>query len=159
MPPKAQPNPAPFGLTPREAEIAMLAWKSLEGDIKINNTKLAAMANIGKPESAGRMWRTVKAKIEAGTAGPAGASTQTTATAIGTNKEVAAGGGKKRGRKDDTGDDADTDADDAEGAEAKAKGGKGGKPKKKVAKRTKVEKQVASAGSENIEDDAEAGEV
>lgn len=98
------------------------------------------------------MWRTIKAKIEAGPAGPAGASTQTTATATGTNKEVAAGGGKKRGRKNGTVDDADTDADDAEG-------GKGGNPKKKVAKRTKVEKQVASVGSENIEDDAEAGEV
>lgn len=36
MPPKVQPNPAPFNLTPREVEIAVIAWKALEGDIKVS---------------------------------------------------------------------------------------------------------------------------
>ncbi|ROW07227.1 hypothetical protein VMCG_03772 [Cytospora schulzeri] len=156
MPPKAQPNPAPCGLTPRETEIAVLAWKAIEADGKINNTTLAALANIGKPESAGRMWRSIKAKIETGTAAPAGASTQATAAPV--PKKAAAGGGKKRGRKEVSSDESvDNDANGSE--DVKGQGGKGAKPVKKVAKRTKVAKEEDPANSEGVDDDSDVGEV
>ncbi|KUI56491.1 hypothetical protein VP1G_03804 [Cytospora mali] len=153
MPPKAQPNPSPFGLTAREAEIALVAWKCVEGDFKINNNSLAAMANIGQPASAARMWRTIKAKIATNTTGATDMDNDADAPAKApaTKKKAAAKGGKKRVKKEiDTDDsdnqDADTDVNETDN---------GGKPKKKAAKRVKVEEKSPT----NIEDIDGSGEV
>ncbi|KUI72491.1 hypothetical protein VM1G_07796 [Cytospora mali] len=157
MPPKAQPNPSPFGLTPREAEIALVAWKCVEGDFKINNNSLAAMANIGQPASAARMWRTIKAKIATNTTGTtdvdndADVPAKAPAKAPATKKKAVAKGGKKRVKKEiDTDDDDDQDA----GTDVN-ESDNDGKPEKKAAKRAKVEEKSPV----NVEDIDGSGEA
>lgn len=124
--------------------------------MQIDNTKLASMARIGKPASAARMWRTIKAKIEAAPAGTtdasngAGDSPQTASTAATNNKKKAAAakGGKKRTKNHVVSNDgANTDANESENSE---------RPKKKVAKRVKEEVSEPAVESEDIDD---AGEI
>ncbi|KAG6358360.1 hypothetical protein INS49_014244 [Diaporthe citri] len=143
---------------------------------QINNAKLAKLANIPLPDSAGRTWRTVRAKIVAATmpsdsAGPGTPATPATpATPDGgtsaadptspsllasKNKKAAASAGKVAGRKRtmkeaDGGDGGDGDKDEAEGGE---------RPKK-AAKRVKsagavMTKEEPNAGAGEME----AGEV
>lgn len=227
--PKSTGNP--FGLTAREAEIAILAWKCVDADGKasnephpstpkphtntctyehissrkdeehhhnaprktskvtdsslapqpkqVNQQTLAELARIKQADSAGRVWRTVKAKIkeaampsgsDAGNAGtpsapatPGDGSAATVAAAdpgspslLASKKKKAAGGGKVAGRKrtmkEANGDDGD-DAGDKKGTDGSER------PKKGV-KRVKATGDVTLKGEHN--DGAtqlEAGEV
>lgn len=224
--PKATPNPNPCGLSTREVEIAVLAWKARDEDGKastnqshpstpksqhthihtqervssteqgedghnaprkrnkatdsspaphpkqVNNQKLADLANIPLADSAGRAWRTVKAKISAApmasdSAGPGTPATPATPDGGGSaadptspslvaskNKKAAAGGkvaGRKRTMKEaDGGDGGDGDKDEAEGGE---------RPKK-AAKRVKAARSVILKEEPNGgAGEVEAGEV
>ncbi|KAK7729808.1 hypothetical protein SLS53_009176 [Cytospora paraplurivora] len=150
MPPKVSPNANPLGLTTREVEIMVLSWKCIEGDTKvqIDSNKLAALANIGKAESASRMWRGIKSKIDSATVGGdggAGPSAPATPAETTPKKKATTGGGKKRGKKD-----VDTDEDDDSGSNEP----KVTKAKKQPAKRAKKQKpEAATADFDHEEDD------
>ncbi|ROV98445.1 hypothetical protein VPNG_08507 [Cytospora leucostoma] len=151
MPPKVAPNANPLGLTTREIEIMVLSWKCIEGDTKvqIDSNKLAALANIGKAESASRMWRGIKSKIESATVssgdgdGGAGPSAPATPAETTPKKKATTRGGKKRGKKDvDTEED-----DDSENNERKVT-----KAKKQPAKRAKKQPAEAAAADSDHEE-------
>lgn len=140
---------------------------------QINNEKLAKLAGIPLPDSAGRYWRTVKAKIIAAVlpsdgAGPGTPATPATpATPDGgasaadptspsllasKNKKAAAAAGKVAGRKrtmkEADGGDEGGDGGDKDEAE-------GGERPKKAAKRVKASRTVMT----KEEPDAGVGEV
>lgn len=227
--PKSTGNP--FGLTAREAEIAILAWKCVDTDGKasnephpstpkshtntytyehisskeneehhhnaprkrnkvtdsslapqpkqVNQQTLAELARIKQADSAGRAWRTVKAKIkeaampsgsDAGDAGtpaapatPGDGSAAAVAAAdpgspslLASKKKKAGGGGKVAGRKRTMKESAGGSGDDA-GDNKETDGGE--KPKKGV-KRVKASGDVTLKGEPNNGDvQLEAGEV
>lgn len=223
--PKATPNPNPCGLSTREVEIAVLAWKARDEDGKastnqshpstpksqhrhihtqehvssteqgedhrnaprkinkatdsspaphpkqVNNQKLADLANIPLADSAGRAWRTVKAKISAApmasdSAGPGtpatpatpdggGSAADPTSPSLVASRNKKAAGGKVAGRKRtmkeaDGGDGGDGDKDEAEGGERPKKAAKRVK-----AARSVILKEEANGGAGEVE----AGEV
>ncbi|KAI7773782.1 hypothetical protein LA080_009878 [Diaporthe eres] len=143
---------------------------------QINNQKLAKLTNIPLPDSAGRAWRAVRAKIIAATvasdsAGPSTPATPATpATPDGgasaadptspslvasKNKKAASASGKVAGRKRtmkeaDGGDGGDGDKDEAEGGERPKKDAKRVKASRIV---TTKEEPTAGAG------EMEPGEV
>lgn len=114
--------------------------------VQIDSNKLAALANIGKAESASRMWRGIKNKIDSATVGSVGdgpSAPATPADETGPKKKATTAGGKKRGKKDvDSEEDVDSETNEPKVAKAK----------KKPAKRAKKQKPEA-AGSDHVEDD------
>ncbi|KAJ0116693.1 hypothetical protein J7T55_009843 [Diaporthe amygdali] len=140
-------NTSPFGLTPREVEMAVLAWKCVDDNGKanshkqVNPQKLAELTNHENVGSVARRWRGIKAKIAAATGGvfgtpdgtsdggifgtPKGANSGSEAAVGVDSPSVSAGkkravavAGRKRNRKEV---DSDEEMDDAD---------KGMRPKK-----------------------------
>ncbi|KAG8158075.1 hypothetical protein KVR01_011836 [Diaporthe batatas] len=69
--PKATPNTNPFGLTTREIEIMICAWKCLDEVGKIDKELLATLTNLGNGASAGRSFRKIMATIKEAKVDPA----------------------------------------------------------------------------------------
>ncbi|CAN8104091.1 unnamed protein product [Discula destructiva] len=61
----------PAQLTARETEIAVTAWRALEGDYKINFQELANLTGLKNINTARAIWNPIKKKVLAGTHVPA----------------------------------------------------------------------------------------
>ncbi|KAF2717619.1 hypothetical protein K431DRAFT_306794 [Polychaeton citri CBS 116435] len=143
----------------REQQLLAAAWTCMEGEVKVDYTKLANKVGMSNPRSASNAWSGIRKKLAAintaensssnddDATGAAGSGDVTPAAVTPTKK---GGGGRKRKATDSAGDE----------GPRKGKGkGKGGKAKKGVQGGIKVKEEDVDVDDSIAVQDEEVEEM